>query len=374
MLDPRLSRMARILIKYSTRVKKGDRVHISGETAAIPLIEQLYIEALKAGAHPYVDVAIPSLSRYFYRYATKQQLEYISPISRAMVEEFDVSIAILSEENPHHLSGVDPRKQSLRHKVMTELSARQIERMADGSFRTCATLYPTNAYASAAEMSLEDFEDFVFRACYVDHPDPLKRWMDVHRHQDRIIAYLSRRSSIHLKAPGTDLELSYEGRGWVNCDGHLNFPDGEIFTCPVEDSVNGMVEFTYPACLYGREVEGVRLVFENGKVVEATARKNEEFLLRMLDTDPGARRLGEFAIGTNRGVDRFTKNILFDEKIAGTCHLAVGHSAPGCGGCNESAIHWDMVCDLRKGGEIYADGKLFYKDGEFIPKSLREPR
>ena len=373
MMDPRLSRMARILIRYSTRVRKGDRVSISGETAAIPLMEQLYLEALKAGAHPHVDVSIPSLSRYFYKFAGKEQLAYVSPLAEAMEEGFDVAIVVMSEENPHHLSGVDPRKQALRHKSLSGLSARQVERMVSGELRSCTTLYPTNAYASAAEMALEDFEDFVFKACYVDHPDPLARWRQVHRYQDRIIAYLSKRSSIHLQAPGTDLRFSYEGRRWMNCDGLLNFPDGEIFTCPIEDSVEGVVEFTYPACLYGREVEGVRLVFEKGRVVEASARKNEEFLLEMLDTDPGARRLGEFAIGTNKGVDRFTKNVLFDEKIAGTCHLAVGLSAPGCGGTNHSAIHWDMVCDLRRGGCVEVDGKVILKNGRFLRASWPAP-
>lgn len=372
MLDPRLSKMAKILVHYSTGVQQGDKVHISGATPAIPLMEQLYVEALKAGAHPYVDVEVPSLSRYFYSFASKEQLEYFSPISKAMIDNFDVAIAIMSEENPHHLSGVDPKKQSLRHKVATKLSARQLKRMSNGSLRSCTTLYPTNAYASAAEMSLEDFEDFVFASCYVDHPDPLKRWKEVHRHHERIISYLSKYSSIRLVAPGTDLTFSYQGRQWKNCDGFLNFPDGEIYTCPVESTAEGFVEFTYPACLYGREVEQVRLVFEKGRVVEATAKKNEDFLLEMLNTDPGARRLGEFAIGTNHGVDRFTKNILFDEKIAGTCHLAVGLSAPGCGGKNKSAIHWDMVCDLRQEGKLYADGKLFYQDGEFVLKRLRD--
>ena len=372
MIDPRLSRMAQILVRYSTKVQKGDKVHISGGTLAIPLMEQLYIEALKVGAHPYVDVEVPSLTRYFFKYANKEQLEYFSPISKAMIDNFDVAISIMSEENPHHLSGVNPKKQSWRMKVATKLSQRMIKKMGDGSLRTCATLFPTNAYASAAEMSLEDFEDFVFNACYVNHPDPLKRWEQVHKYQQKVIAYLKKRSTIRLVAPGTDLTFSYKGRDWMNCDGLLNFPDGEVYTCPIENSTEGVVQFTYPACLYGREVEKVRLHFEKGKVVKASAKKNEDFLLEMLNMDNGAKILGEFAIGTNWGVNRFTKNILFDEKIAGTCHLAIGASAPNCKGKNKSAIHWDMVCDLRKGGAIYADGKKFYENGDFVLKSLRD--
>jgi len=372
MVDPRLTRMAQTIIRYSTRVKPGDRVRISGETPAIPLMEQLYIEALKAGAHPYVDVAIPSLGRYFYQLATKEQLSYVSPLGRVFIDHFDVNIAIMSETNPHHMSAIDPKKQSLRHKANRKLIDRQLRRMNDGSFRACITIYPTEAYASGAEMSLEDFENFVFSACYVDHPNPLKRWEQVQRHHDRVIEHLQSRSTIRIVAPGTDITFSIKGRGWMNCDGHVNFPDGEIYTCPIENSAEGTIEFTYPACLYGREVEQVRLTFERGRVVSSTAKKNEEFLHEMLATDPGATRLGEFAIGTNSGIDRYSKNILFDEKIAGTCHLALGASAPGCGGRNKSSIHWDMVCDLRH-GTIFADGKPFYRKGDFILKKLRDP-
>ena len=372
MVDPRLSKMAKILIQYSTKVKKGDKVHISGATPAISLMEQLYIEALKVGAHPYVDVNVPSLQRYFFEHASKEQLEYFSPISKAMIDNFDVAISIMSEENPHHLSGVDPKKQSLRMKVATELSKRMMKRMSDGSLRSCTTLFPTNAYASSAEMSLEAFEDFVFNACYVNNENPLDRWQRVHEYQDRVIDFLKSRSQIKLEAPGTELSFSYKGRDWMNCDGLLNFPDGEIYTCPIEDSTEGTVEFTYPACLYGREVEKVSLRFSGGRVIEASAKKNEDFLKEMLETDEGAKILGEFAIGTNKGVNRFTKNILFDEKIAGTWHLALGASAPNCHGENESAIHWDMVCDLRNGGAIYADGQKFYEDGQFTDEALQD--
>ena len=372
MHDPRLTRMAEILVKYSTKIKKGDKVKITGEPISIPLLEQIYIEALKAGGHPFVDISLPSINQYFYKHASDEQLKFVSPISKTLIKNYDVSIAIMSEENAHRLSGVDPKKQTMRTKAMKDLTTLQMKRMDSGKTRTCIALYPTNAYATAAEMSLEDFEDFVFSACYVDSKEPIKRWKEVHDHQNKIIKSLEKFSAIRVVAPGTDISFSYKGRGWLNCDGQLNFPDGEVFTCPVENSANGTVNFSYPACLHGREVENVQLTFEKGVVVEATADKNQDFLLEMLDLDKGARKLGEFAIGTNRGVDRFTKNILFDEKIAGTVHFAVGASAPGCGGKNKSAIHWDMVCDLRKNGEIFADGKLFYKNGEFTDTKLRK--
>jgi aminopeptidase len=371
MHDPRLSRMAEILVKYSTRIKEGDKVKITGQPVSIPLLEQIYIEALKAGGHPFVDISLPSINQYFYKYANKKQLSFVSPIAKTLIKNYDVAITIMSEENVHRLSGVDPKKQAMRSLAMKNLGALQMKRMASGETRTCIALFPTNAYASTAEMSLEDFEDFVFRACYVDHKNPLKKWKEVKDHQNKVIKFLTKFSKIRVVAPGTDISFSYKNRGWMNCDGQLNFPDGEVFTCPVENSANGIVKFTYPACFNGREVENVELTFDKGIVVKATASKNQEFLTEMLNTDTGARKLGEFAIGTNKGVDRFTKNILFDEKIAGTVHFAVGLSAPGCGGKNKSSIHWDMVCDLRKDGKIYADDKLFYKNGKFIDKKLQ---
>jgi aminopeptidase len=214
-------------------------------------------------------------------------------------------------------------------------------------------------------MSLREFEEFLFGAALVHEPDPIAAWQAISVEQQKLIDWLEDKDQVRLVGPDTDLHLSIKGRSWVNCDGHENFPDGEIFTGPVEDSVNGHVRFTYPACTDGREVEDVRLWFEEGKVVKATAAKNEAFLHTMLDTDEGARYLGEFAFGTNKGVQHFTKNILFDEKIGGTVHMAVGAGFPETGSKNRSGIHWDMICDLRQGGEVWVDGILFAKDGKF---------
>jgi aminopeptidase len=215
-------------------------------------------------------------------------------------------------------------------------------------------------------MSLREFEDFVYEACLVHEPDPIKAWRKISKEQQRIVNWLNKARKIHVVGPDTDLKLEVTGRKWVNCDGHENFPDGEIFTGPIEDSLNGHIRYTYPACVYGREVEDVRLKFEDGKVVKATAAKNEGFLLKMLKTDKGARYVGEFSFGTNYGIQRFTKNILFDEKIGGTIHLALGKGYPESGSKNKSAIHWDMVCDLRQGGEVRVDGALFLKDGKIL--------
>jgi aminopeptidase len=227
-------------------------------------------------------------------------------------------------------------------------------------------MFPTNAYAQDADMSLSDFEDFAYRACFLDDEDPVARWQELSRQQERLVQWLKGKRSVHLLGQDTDLTLSIAGRTFINADGRRNFPDGEFFTSPVEDSANGVIRFSFPASYGGRSVEDVRLRFENGVVVEATAAQGQDYLDKMLGIDEGARRLGEFAFGNNRNVDRCTKNILFDEKMGGTVHLALGAGFPDTGGVNQSALHWDMVCDLRNGGEVYVDNELFTKDGAFV--------
>jgi aminopeptidase len=227
-------------------------------------------------------------------------------------------------------------------------------------------LFPTNAHAQDAEMSLADYEDFVYRACLVNDGDPVERWTAVKEKQQLLIDWLGGKSEIHLTGPDTDLKVGIAGRSWINCYGDRNMPDGEIFTGPEETKVDGAVRFTFPAVLQGREVEDIRLWFEDGQVVRWSAAKNEDFLTKMLHTDEGACRLGEFAFGCNYGIQRFTKNILFDEKIGGTVHMAVGAGYPETGSQNQSAIHWDMICDLRHGGEVRVDGELFAKDGKYL--------
>jgi aminopeptidase len=228
------------------------------------------------------------------------------------------------------------------------------------------TLYPTDAYAQDADMSTTDYAEFVLNACKLNRPDPVAAWMELAAEQQRLIDWLADKDEIHLTGPGTDLTLSTKGRHWINADGRKNFPDGEIFTGPVETSVDGHVQFSYPVVHAGREIVDIRLAFENGRVTDATAAKGEEYLVKTLDTDEGARVLGEFAFGTNYDIQRFTKNILFDEKIGGTVHMAVGAGYPESGSTNESAVHWDMICDLRDGGEVTVDGQPFMRDGQIL--------
>ncbi|HEY75682.1 MAG TPA: aminopeptidase [Thermoflexia bacterium] len=364
--DPRVERLAAVLVRYSTHIEPGDLVLIRGMPAAEPLLLAVYEEVLKAGGHPHLQVGLSGVEEAFFRLASDEQLEFISPLQKMIIEEFDALISVRSHTNTRELSGIDPARQRRHNKAMAPLMKTYMQRGATGELKWVGTLYPTPAYAQEADMSLRDYEDFVYRACFCDQEDPVARWQEVHDMQQRLVEWLRGKKEVKIKGPNADLTLSIEGRVFINSDGHHNMPSGEIFTGPVEDSAEGWVRFTYPAITGGREVEGIELWFEKGRVVKATAEKNEEYLLQMLDTDPGARYLGEFAIGTNNGIQRFTKNILFDEKIGGSFHLAVGAGYPETGSKNESAIHWDMICDMRDGGEIYVDGELFYRSGEFM--------
>jgi aminopeptidase len=366
MTDHRIDKLAKVLVEYSSPVQEGDLVVIRANAVAASLIKALYREVLRAGGHPFTQISLSGLMETFYREASDDQLDFISPVEQVISDQYRVSYGIHSETNTKALTNVDPTRQRRAQIARKALRQRFLERAARGEQLWTVTLYPTDAFAQNAEMSLDDFADFVYGACFLDDPDPVARWRDLSARQQRLVDWLKGKREVRVTGPHVDMTLSIEGRTFINSDGHHNFPSGEIFTGPVEDSVNGWVEFTYPAIHGGREVEGIRLRFENGVVVEASAKKNEDFLLKMLDTDEGARRLGEWAIGTNRNIQRFTRNILFDEKIGGTIHMALGSSYPETGGKNESAIHWDMICDMRAGGEIHVDGELFYRSGQFL--------
>lgn len=365
MSDPRIDAVAAILVDYSVDVQPGEFVVIRGAPEGAPLILAVYRRVLDRGGHPWLRLSLDGTAELMLKYGSDAQLDYVSTIDRQLIEEARASIGIWTEINTKALSNVDPARQARLEVARRPLSERFMERAANKELKWTGTAFPTHAFAQDAEMSLREFEDFVYCAALVHEPDPIAAWKAISREQKTLIDWLSPKRRIRLVGPDTDLRLSIEGRSWVNCDGHENFPDGEIFTGPVEDSVEGYVRFTYPAVDSGREVEDVRLWFEQGKVIRATAAKNEEFLRTMLDSDEGARYLGEFAFGTNKGVQRFTKNVLFDEKIGGTVHMALGAGYPETGSKNRSAIHWDMVCDLRRGGEVWVDDVLFARDGQF---------
>jgi aminopeptidase len=363
--DPRTQGLAKILVGYSTEVKQGEVVSIDGESAAAPLLLAVYEEVLKAGAHPVLNIALDGQIAAYFKHASDAQLEWISPFAEWMVDNVDVRIAIGASTNTRELSGVAPERQTLRQSVTGDLMARAMKRSAEGDFRWCYTLYPTSAYASEAEMSLADYEDFYYGACLAADGDPLSAWQRASEETKRLAEWAEGHEEVRVTAPGTDIRLGIAGRKFIPCDGRNNMPDGEFFTGPVEDSVEGEVSFHLPAVIGGREVSGVRLRFEAGVVVDASAERGEEYLLKLLDTDAGARRLGELGIGTNYGIDRGTREVLLDEKIGGTVHMAVGTSYPESGGVNESAVHTDLVCDLRLGGKLEVDGVVMQEDGKF---------
>ncbi len=374
MHDPRLDKLAEVLVNYSVAVKPGDLVRIAGSTVAEPLAVALYREVVRAGGHPLVRLVPDECQEAFLRLASDDQLAFVNPVALHELETVDASIGIWGERNTRSLTGVDPARQALAGRGRKPLLEAQLRRGADGSLRWVGTEYPTHAGAQEAEMSLSDYADFVFRAGMLDKPDPAAAWREVRDRQQRACDTLNGGREIRFTtSQGTDLTLGVEGRRWINCDGRNNFPDGEVFTGPLEDATRGVVVFSFPAIRQGREVDGIRLEFRDGRVVDASARKGEEFLIQMLDQDAGARILGELAIGTNYSITRYMRNTLFDEKIGGTFHIALGAAYPETGGKNESALHWDLVCDLREGGRIELDGRTLSENGRFLDPSWPQP-
>lgn len=366
MANPQMESWAKTLVGYSVSVKAGQTVAITGGVAAEPLLRAIYREVVRAGANPVMLPTFTGLSADLLLLGTDEQLTQISPVERFMREQADVLIYVLADTNTKNLSAVDPARQTIMQRARAELMQTYMRRSSNGELDWTITLYPTDAHAQDAEMSTADYADFVFGACKLDTPDPVAAWRAQAAEQDRLIAWLTGKKEVHLTGPGTDLTLSMADRIWINADGRKNFPDGEVFSAPVEDSVDGTVRFSYPVISGGREIADIRLRFERGRVVEASAAKGEEYLIRTLDTDAGSRTLGEFAFGANFGIQRFSKNILFDEKIGGTVHMAIGAGYPDCGSTNVSAVHWDMICDLRDGGQVDVDGQAFMRDGKFV--------
>ncbi|MEZ6232999.1 MAG: aminopeptidase [Phycisphaerales bacterium] len=370
MRDPRLDRLADVIVRYSTRVKRGDTVEIRAVPVAMPLITAVYEAVLKAGGHPFFMARPEELEEAMVRFGSDEQLAFVSPFDVQRSQAVDVHIGLWAQENTKFMGNADPRKLGLRGQARKPIMTEYLRRAALGEHRWCGTLYPTNASAQDAEMSLTEYETFVFEAGLLHLPDPVAAWTAIFESQKQVCDWLNTRKEVRFVAPprdghdGTDLRVNVDGSTWINCGGHENFPDGEVFAGP--RGVEGHVNYTFPGVYQGREVEGIRLAFKGGRVVDASASKNEAFLLAMLDQDEGARVLGEIAIGTNYAIKQFSKNTLFDEKIGGTFHAACGAGYPESGSDNQSGLHWDMVCDLRQGGSIAADGEVFHRDGKFL--------
>ncbi|HMO51156.1 MAG TPA: aminopeptidase [Kiritimatiellia bacterium] len=355
-----INKFARLLVSYSIYAKNQEVISVEGGAAAEPLIAAVYDALLQVGAYPLVRMTPDHAALSFFARAHDHHLDHVPPFEIGLAKALDGSIRIMSSTNTRAMSAVDPAKQTRVAKARRPLRKIMLAK------KWALTLFPTEAYAMDAEMSLPDFERFVISANFLDRANPVAEWNKLERMHQKLIARLKGADEIRIVGPDTDLRMSVKKRTFISSVATHNVPSGEIFTGPVEESVEGTIRYDFPVCEGGREIDGIRLVFRGGKVVEASAEKNEKYLLAMLDMDPGARRLGELGIGTNFGIQRFIKNILFDEKIGGTVHLALGESYPETGGVNKSALHWDMIKDLRRGGSLYVDGKLLQKNGRFV--------
>lgn len=365
MVDQRLVKLSQILIHYSMEIKPGDQLEIRTNPLAQDLTQLVYQEALKAGAHVLNSITLQGGEELFYKFAGDDQLDYISPVRKLITETFDAILVIGAEYNTRKLSAIDSKRIARARKANTPITKTFLERAANLELRWCYTEFPTNASAQEADMSLNDYQEFVYSAGLLDDPDPVSAWKNEGKRQQELIEWLSGKNLVEIKGKDVDLKFSIKDRKFKEADGKNNFPDGEIFTGPVEDSANGWIRFGYPAIYEGQEIIDVELWFQDGKVVKEKSSKGEELLTTLLNTDEGARFLGEWGIGTNYGIKKFTKNMLFDEKMGGTIHLALGSGYPETGSVNESAIHWDMLCDMAV-SEVKIDGDLFYKNGKII--------
>jgi aminopeptidase len=364
-MSERLRRFAEVLVGYSAGVEPGDLVVIQGTANVEPLLDELYAAVLRAQGLPAMRANL-DLDEVLLVDGNDDQVSWVNPAEREDVERADVWIVVDAPTNTKALTRISPDREALQQRSRQKLRERYLERALHGELRWVLTGYPTPGAAQDAEMSLSEYEDFLYTAAFLDDGDPVARWRAFSEELGGIAELLNAKKEVRVVAEDTDLTLAVGGRTWLPSRGHENFPDGEVFTAPHETGVNGEIRFTYPAVFRGRQVDDVRLRFEEGEVVEATAARAQDFLEEMLAVDHGARRVGELAFGLNDAIQLFTRNILFDEKIGGTMHLALGSAYEECGGQNRSALHWDMICDLRSGSEVYADGELVYRDGRFL--------
>ncbi len=365
MVDIRVSRLAELVVKYCIELNKGEEVYITGTIDSLPFIRELYKAIVTIGGYPILNLYDETLHEIFYKYADYDVLKHVSPIEKYLYEHINARISILSYTHTKYLSSINPERIKVRSSAVRELTEIFMRRDAEGTLKWVVVPYPTKAMAQEAGMSLIEFEDFVFKACMIDKEDPIAAWREQGKRQEKIAQLLNKAHELRIIGEDTDLYMRVDGRIWINDDGRKNMPGGEVFSAPIEDSVEGTIRFTYPAIWRGMEVEDVKLTFKRGVVIDAKAGKGEAFLKKILETDEGARRVGEVAFGLNYSITRFTKQILFDEKIGGTIHIALGAAYPKTGGRNRSAIHWDMIKDMRE-GKVYVDGDLVYENGKFI--------
>jgi aminopeptidase len=343
---------ASLLCDWCVPVQPGDQVLVRSTPLAERLTLALHRALLDRDAWPLLRLALDQLNEDFYRHARERHLDSFAPLELAETEAAAAVIGVQAPSNTRALAGIDPALITRATKARAPVQEARLART------WCGTIWPTPALAQQAAMSERDYASFLERALFLDRPDPAAAWHELSERQRALSELLADVEEIRIEAEGTDLRLRVSGRTWINSDGKHNMPSGEVFTGPIEDSAEGTIRFTIPSSPRGVEVSGVELTFKGGEVAAARADRNQQYLDTALAADAGARRLGELGIGTNPGIDRPTGTILLDEKIAGTVHLALGRSYPETGGVNASAIHWDMICDLRQGGRLTADGQM----------------
>lgn len=364
-MNPILTKYAKLLVNYCLEIKAGDRLYVKTTTLAEPLVREVYREAIKAGGNVVVDFDFMEKENIFFEEAHGDQLLFVSPTYKMAMEEFEAYLHIRAPYNLYEDQNVDPEKLKIHKKVTAPLNQTYFERTATRELKRNLCQFPTIAAAQNAGMSLESYEKFVYGACHLFDEDPVQRWIDVRHAQQQIVDLLNSRQKINYRGDGIDITFETKGRTWINSDGQTNMPSGEVYTSPVENSVNGTINFSYPAVYMGHEVEDVTLWVKEGYIEKWEAKRGKEFLNRIFSME-GTRRFGEAAIGTNYNINRFTKNILFDEKIGGTIHMAIGQSYIQAGGKNQSSIHWDMIANMKNGGEIFADDEKIYESGRFL--------
>lgn len=362
-----IEKYANLLVNYCLAVQKGDQVYINSSHLAEPLLKEVAKAVYIAGGQPHFNIELDGIGDLLLEYGEDHQLSYISPIKKYIFENFDCYLNIRApfSKGDDEKEPLNEEKYRLHQKAQAELNKIYFDRLGTGSIRRCLCQYPTQAGADDARMTLEEYEKFVFQSCYLYDEDPVAKWLEVRAKQQAYVDRLDKADKVQYKGKNIDMTFSVKGRKWINSDGRANMPSGEVFSAPVENSVNGWAYFSYPTIYMGKDVEGVRLEVKDGEVVKWSAEKGQDVLDKVFSVE-GARYWGEVAVGTNMNIQRTTRNILFDEKIGGSIHMAVGQSYKQCGGKNESTVHWDMITDMRDGGEIIADGEVIYRDGSFI--------
>jgi aminopeptidase len=358
-----IKKYAKLLVNYSLGLKKGDKFLIQSTYLAEELLTEVYALALKVGAYPEFKIALNGTEKIFFDNASGSQLEYISELSKYVYENYDVVLNVLAPFNLKELQNVEPAKKQKCGAARAELNKIFMKRAAENKLRWTLCVFPTNSEAQECGMSQSEYADFVYNCCFLYEDDPIGCWKKLESDQQRIVDFLNNRKEIHFKGNNIDVRFKTAGRKWINSSGKHNMPSGEVFTAPIEDSVNGTIRFSYPGIYMGQEIADITLEIKDGEVIKAHAAQGQDLLNNILEI-PGARRFGEAAIGNNRRVNKFTKNMLFDEKMGGTIHMALGTAYPETGGKNESGIHWDLLADMND-GKILADGKTIYENGKF---------